>query len=313
MTASISLPTRVAGSASGDRFAGFGPLFRKELREWAHSKRVWVILAVTTLFMVLTAANAAINTWIIANIPEATTSNAVISLDPMTNFLGAVSSQIFVIVAIFAVMGLLVADRDRGTLSWVASKPVSRGAIWLSKWAAAAIVVSLVAGIIPLAVTFGLVAVLYGSAGVAAFAVAAVGVIASITFMIAVVLAVSTVISNQSAVAAIGFAVFFLPGILASLLPIDLSPFLPTSIMAWAIGLVAGADVGLHHPDRLGGLGHRARVVRLVADGAHGVLVAGLTALRQRGARSICPTGRRRVCRLERQLQPLVLPQLRHL
>ncbi len=145
-------------------------------------------------------------------------------------------------------MGLLVAERDRGTLSWVASKPVSRGAIWLSKWAAAAIVVSLVAGIIPMAATFGLVAVLYGSAGVAAFAVAAVGVIASITFMIAVVLAVSTVVSNQSAVAAIGFAVFFLPQILASLLPVDISPFLPTSIMAWAIGLVAGADVGFITP-----------------------------------------------------------------
>lgn len=248
MTASISLPTRTSGRISVDRIAGFGPLFRKELREWAYSKRIWVILAVTTMFMTLTAANAAINSWIIANVPDATTSSAVISLDPMTNFLGAVSSQIFVIVAIFASMSLLVAERDRGTLSWVASKPVSRGAIWLSKWAAAAIVVSIVAGIIPMAATFVLVAVLYGSAGLGAFAVAAVGVVASITFMVAVVLAASTAISNQSAVAAIGFAVFFLPQIVASLLPVDISPFLPTSIMAWAIGWIAGADAGFITP-----------------------------------------------------------------
>ena len=66
--------------------------------------------------------------------------------------------------------------------------------------------------------------------------------------MVAVVLAASTVISNQAAVAAIGFAVFFLPQILVSLLPVDISPFLPTSIMAWAIGLVVGADVGFVTP-----------------------------------------------------------------
>ncbi len=247
MTASISLPARTS-RIPADRLAGFGPLFRKELLEWAHSKRPWVIVAVTTAFMTLTAANAAINTWIIANIPDATTSAGAISLDPMTNFLGAVSSQIFVMVAIFAAMSLLVAERERGTLSWVASKPVSRGAIWLSKWAAAAIVVSIFAGIIPMAATFGLVAVLYGSAGVATFAFAAVGVVAAIAFMIAVVLAVSTVIPNQAAVAAIGFAVFFLPQILVSLVPVDISPFLPTSIMGWAMGLAIGADAGVITP-----------------------------------------------------------------
>ena len=134
------------------------------------------------------------------------------------------------------------------TLSWVASKPVSRGAIWLSKWAAAAIFVSIVAGIIPMAATFGVVALLYGAAGVGTFLFAAVGVVASIAFMIAVVLAVSTIVSNQPAVAAIGFAAFFLPQILASLVPVDISPFLPTSIIAWAMGLVVGADTGFLTP-----------------------------------------------------------------
>lgn len=248
MTASISVPARSSGRASADRFAGFGPLFRKELGEWAHSKRVWVILAVTTLFMVLTAANAAINSWIIANVPDATVSGGAISLDPTVNFLAAVSTQFFVIVAIFAVMGLLVIERERGTLAWVASKPVARGAIWSSKWVAAAIVVTIAAGIVPMAATFGLVAVLYGSAGVGAFIFATIGVAASIAFMTAVVLAVSAVISNQSAVAAIGFAVFFLPQLLAGFLPVDVTPFLPMSILAWAMAPIVGADMGLVTP-----------------------------------------------------------------
>ncbi len=248
MTASISLPARTSGRISADSLAGIGPLFRKELGEWAHSKRPWVILVVTTLFMALTAGNGALNTWIVANVPDAETSGAVISLDPMTNFMAAISTQIFVVVAIFVAMSLLVSERERGTLSWVASKPVSRGAIWLSKWAAAVIVVSIVAGIVPMAATFGLVAVLYGSAGVGTFLFAAVGLVASVAFMIAVVLAVSTVIPNQAAVAAIGFAVFLLPQILVSLVPVDISPFLPTSIMGWAMGLIVGADAGFVTP-----------------------------------------------------------------
>jgi ABC-2 type transport system permease protein len=248
MNASISLPARTSGRMSAQPFAGFGPLFRKELGEWAHSKRIWVILAVTTAFMALTAGNGALNTWIIANVPEATTSGAVISLDPLTNFMAAISTQIFVVVAIFVAMSLLVSERERGTLAWVASKPVSRGAIWLSKWAAAVLVVSIVAGVIPMVATFGLVAVLYGSAGIGAFAFATIGVVASVAFMIAVVLAVSTVIPNQAAVAAIGFAVFLLPQILVSLVPVDISPYLPTSIMGWAMGLVAGADAGFVTP-----------------------------------------------------------------
>ena len=100
MTASISLPARTSGRISADRVAGFGPLFRKELREWAHNKRPWVIAAVTTMFMTLTAANAAITSWIIANVPGGEVPAGPISLDPMTNFLAAVSSQIFVVVAI---------------------------------------------------------------------------------------------------------------------------------------------------------------------------------------------------------------------
>ena len=248
MTASISVPARAAGRVPADRLAGFGPLFRKELREWAHSKRIWVILAATTAFMALTAANGAITSWLVANVPGGEAPEGPISLDPMVNFLAAVSTQFFVIVAIFAAMSLLVGERDRGTLSWVASKPVSRAAIWLSKWAAASIVVSLVAGIIPLAATFGLAIVLYGPVGIDAFVFAAIGVTASITFMVAVVLAASVVVSNQAAVAAIGFVVFFLPQLLAGLLPVDISPVLPSSILTWALSPVIGAEMGIVTP-----------------------------------------------------------------
>ena len=248
MTASISVPARAAGRVPADRLAGFGPLFRKELREWAHSKRIWVIVAATTAFMVLTAANGAITSWIVTNVPGGEVPDGPIVLDPLANFFAAISSQIFVIVAIFAGMSLLIGERDRGTLSWVASKPVSRASIWLSKWAAASIVLSIVAGLIPMVATFALATALYGPVGIDALVFAAIGATASITFMVAVVLAASVIVSNQAAVAAIGFVVFFLPQLLAGLVPVDISPVLPSSILAWALGPVVGTEMGLVTP-----------------------------------------------------------------
>ena len=219
MTASISSPPGTPGASPRDRFAGFGPLFRKELREWATASAPWVILVVTTAVHDPDRRQRGDQHLDHRQRPgrdglRRARSPSIRS----SNFLAAVASQIFVIVAIFAAMSLLVAERERGTLAWVASKPVSRGAIWLSKWAAAAIVVSIVAGLIPMAATFGVVAVLYGSAGVGAVRRSRrSGSRASVAFIVAVVLAASTVISNQAAVAAIGFAVFFLPQILVAL------------------------------------------------------------------------------------------------
>jgi ABC-type transport system involved in multi-copper enzyme maturation permease subunit len=248
MTASVTPAGRVAVPSTAPRLAGFRALARKDLAEWTRGKRVWVIASVTTVFLGLTAANGAITSWIVANVPDATTQPGPISLDPATNFLAAVATQFAVMVAIFASMSLLIAERERGTLSWVASKPVSRGAIWLSKWASAVLIIAIVGGLIPLVATFGLVAGLYGPAGLDALVIATLGVAASIAFITAVVLAASTIVSNQAAVAAIGFAVFFLPQLLVGLLPIDVSAYLPTSILAWTIGLAAGADVGVVTP-----------------------------------------------------------------
>lgn len=248
MTASIvSSPARVTGRTPG-RFAGFAPLVRKDLAEWRHSKRLWVILIAATAFMALTAANGAITTWLITNVPTEGAAPTPASLVPMDNLMAAAASQFVILVAVFAVMSLLVAEREHGTLSWVASKPVSRGAIWLSKWAAATIVVTIVGGLIPLAITVALVFVLYGPVSIGVALIIAVGMAAAITFIVAVVLAASTAISNQAAVAAIGLAVLFLPPILAGLSPVEIMPFLATSISSWTIGIALGVDVGFITP-----------------------------------------------------------------
>lgn len=253
MTATVTIEPTIATSSpvrAVDRaFAGTRPLLRKEFAEWRHGRRAWVILAVVTLFMALTAANGAITAWIIANVPEGVDAPAApASLAPLDNLLAAVASQIFVLAAIFAVMSLLVAERERGTLAWIASKPVARPAIWTAKFLAGATVVSIVGGLAPLAITVAVVVVLYGAPAVVPVVAMGIGMVAAISLFVAIVLAASAFVANQAAVAAIGFGAFFLPSIVVALVPIDIQPFLPTSILPWFVGLATGAPVGFVTP-----------------------------------------------------------------
>jgi len=235
-------------SAVGDRFIGVRAIARKDLAAWAHSLRPWVILAVTGLFMTLSAANAAITAFIIDNLPAGAAAPQPLPMDPLQNLATAASAQIFAFAAIFASMGILTGERERGTLAWVASKPVARGAIWLSAWGVASAVVIAVAVLVPFAATVALVAVLYGTVSPLAIAAMAMGMAASVALFMAVGLAASTVTTSQAAVAAIGFAVLFVPQILAGLLPVDIMPFLPTSIAHWALASAAGIDAGFVTP-----------------------------------------------------------------
>lgn len=250
MTASTVTVSRAAGRASSRILPGFRALVRKDVGEWTHGTRALVVLGVVSLFMTLAAANGFINSWVIANVPEAAEAGAdkAISLVPLDNLLTAVGSQIFIFAAIFAAMSLIVRERETGTLAWVASKPVSRTSIWLSKLVSASLVLWITAGLIPLAFTAGAVSLLYGLPSLAAVATAAVGIGAVIALFVAVALAASTLVASQPAVAGITFGAFFLPTILAAIVPFDIAPFLPTSILSWSMGLGAGADVGFVTP-----------------------------------------------------------------
>jgi ABC-2 type transport system permease protein len=251
MTASTLSTTDTTARAgrSHSKLPGLSPLFRKDVGEWTHGYRPWVILFVVTTFMALSAANAWINAWVIENVaPGDVVANVRFSMASLDNLVAAVSSQIFVVAAIFAAMSLLVTERESGTLAWVASKPVARSSIWISKWAAGAAVLALVAGIVPLGITTVLVTVLYGAPAVLPVVALTLGAVAAIVLFVAVVLAASAVVSSQPAVAAIGFAVMLGPTVLAAIVPFSIEPYLPTSILGWSVGLAMGADVGIVTP-----------------------------------------------------------------
>lgn len=237
-----SRPEAASASPSLGRLPGFGGLARKELTEWRRGRRTWVVLIVSAMFMALTA----LNVWLQSNLPaEGGEAPANVVVDPMMNLVGAVSGQIFAVAAIFAVMSLIVGERDSGTLAWTASKPVSRGAIWLSKFTVASTVLWVAAGLIPLAVTAALVVALYGPLPVLPVLVMGVGMGMAMVLYVAVALAVSTVVPSQAAVAGIGLAVMFVPSLLGIVIP---AQFLPTSILQWTIVSAVGEPAGFVTP-----------------------------------------------------------------
>ena len=75
------------------------------------------------------------------------------------------------------------------------------------------------------------VLVLYGSLPCSAIALVALGMGMAIALFGAIVLAASTVVTSQAAVAAIGLAAVFLPQVLGAVVPVG--PYLPTAILEW--------------------------------------------------------------------------------
>lgn len=240
---------RSIAAPSYGRLAGLGALVRKDTIEWVRGRRAVVVFIASTLVMILAAANA----WILITLtavlpPDVEAPSQPESLAPLDNLAAALGTQIFIVAAIFAVASLLARERESGTLAWVASKPVSRAAIWISKLISATAVLAVTAVLAPLALTLVAVAAMYGPFDPAPVGVVALGAVATVAFYAAVGLAAATVLPGQPAIAATGFVVFMIVPLVAGLIPLPIAPFLPTSILAWSIAVAGGAQAGFVTP-----------------------------------------------------------------
>ena len=198
-----------------------------------------MVFLVSGLFMTLGASNA----WIISKLPaDVTEGEPLPSMDPLGNLIGPVTTHIFVIAAIFAVIALITAERESGTLAWTASKPVSRSAIWLSKFASATGIMWIAAGVLPLVATVAIVVVLYGAVPATTVAAIAVGMGMVIALYIALALFASTFVTSQAAVAGITLGVLSVAPMIAAFLPDPL--LMPTSILDWSVRLGVGEPAG---------------------------------------------------------------------
>jgi ABC-2 type transport system permease protein len=243
MTASVhtSATTMAAGRSP---MRGLGTLVRKDITEWRRGRRAWIVATVVSLVMVLTAANAWITTRLIEALPaQADGPTVPASMAPLDNLMAGVVSQIFILAAIFAVASLLVRERETGTLAWIASKPVTRHTILMSKWISSSLVLAVSAVIVPVVATFAVVTVLYGTPDPATVAIVTAGGVAAVVFFAAFGLAASTILPGQVPVVAAGFVVFLLGPVIAGIAE-PVGAWLPMSILSWSVGLAGGAAVG---------------------------------------------------------------------
>jgi ABC-type transport system involved in multi-copper enzyme maturation permease subunit len=248
MTAQTTTSVAVAPRSADRPLAGLGALVRKDVTEWVRGRRAWIVAILTTVFMVLTAANGWITATIAANVPSEAEVPEVGSQLPLDNLLTAVGAQIWVMAAIFAVGSLIVVERQSGTLSWVASKPVSRGTIWMSKWITASAMLMVSAVLVPMIVTVATVTALYGAPSIPMVVGLVLGMFAVIAFFAAVGLAAGTFLPGQPAVIAVGFGVLAVTPIVSAILPFDVEPFLPTSMLTWTAAVFTGGPVSIVTP-----------------------------------------------------------------
>ena len=231
------------------RLLGLGNLVRKDLSEWFHGKRPWLVLVITTTIFALAAANARITEWAARSFPAEPGDGPakILSLQPLDNLLFALGTQFIVLAVIFATMSLLLAERDSGTLAWTVSKPVSRTSVLVSKWLTATVVLWVAAIVVPLALTTGLVTVLYGLPDIGVVIALAITLAAVPALFVGITLAAGTIVPSQAAVGAIALAVFVAPQVIGGIVP-SLTPYFPTSIFGWAIELSAGGSPSLVTP-----------------------------------------------------------------
>jgi ABC-type transport system involved in multi-copper enzyme maturation permease subunit len=236
MTAqSVAIGPITASPGRGGMFLGFRNSLRKELTQWLRGPGALIIAGISVVgavFMTLIP--------FIAKATNESEAAGLMTMDPTANVLLGWTGQTVALIVVVATMALLSSERDRGTLAWSLTNPVSPTSIIAAKFIAAMLVITVTAIVLPLVVSVGLATVVYGSLPNLTVVGAFAGLFLMLpAFYIALTIGFGTAIKSTAGVAGAAFAVMFVPQILGGLVPIfgELSP---TSIGAWAMAVARG-------------------------------------------------------------------------
>ena len=244
-----ALATATAGSRPSRPFLGLGTVIRKEFTEWVRGPKALIILGVSVLgavFMTLIPVIAKLTN-------EAAESGAersplALTMDPTANVLLGWTGQTVALIAILSTMALLSTERDRGTLAWTLTNPVSPTSVIFAKFVVAFGVFVTTAVLLPMLVSVALATVVYGGLPdpgvIGTFLVLFMALPA---FYIALTVALGAGVKSTVGVAGIAFAVMFLPQVIGGLVPI-VSDLSPTSIGTWALHVAKGEPASMLTP-----------------------------------------------------------------
>ena len=244
MTAQSQAVATTAAPRAGRRpLMGFRTIAGKELREWTRGPKALIVLGVSLL--------GAVFMTLIPFIAEATheaESAGILSHDPTANVLLGWTGQTVALIAVLATMALLSTERDRGTLGWTLTNPVSPWSVVAAKYLVAFVVFSATAVVLPMLGSIGLATVVYdGLPDLQIVGTFAALFLALPAFYVALTVALGTAVKSTVGVAGIAFAVMFIPQVLGGLLPI-VNELSPTSIGSWALLVAKGQPASLLTP-----------------------------------------------------------------
>ena len=222
-------------------FLGFGTVFRKELTEWFRGPKAAIVAGVSVV--------SAIFMTLIPFIAKATgeaEAAGLLSMDPTVNVLLAYTDRLtMAFIVVVSTMALLSSERDRGTLAWSMTNPVSPAAIIAAKFVAAFAILTLVAIVLQLAVSIGLATVAYGSLPDLRIIGTFAGLYLALpAFYVALTVGFGAAIKSTAGVAGAAFAVMFIPQILSGLIPV-IGEISPTSIGMWAMAIAKGEPASM--------------------------------------------------------------------
>jgi ABC-type transport system involved in multi-copper enzyme maturation permease subunit len=178
-------------------------------------------------------------------IEKSVATTAILTMDPTTNILFAGRGPLLSFVIIIAAMALLSGERDRGTLAWNLTNPVSRPSILLAKWLAAMIVFTVVGVLVPRLVAIPVATIAYGELPIlGTLAIHGALSLLEVAFFAALTVALGTVIRSTAGVAGIALIVVFASSALAGIVPL-LGEILPPSIGVWALQVAGGPPASM--------------------------------------------------------------------
>lgn len=238
---SITLGQQI-GVGGGSPMAGFSPFLAKEAREWVRTRR----FAMMTLVAILMVLMSVLGERIVALTGNTSTP---VNLDPSYN-LHMVGWDSFVpLFAAFGTMSLLTAERERGTLAWSLSMPLSRSAVLIAKLLAAVFFVGITVVVIPEIVGVGAIRFAYdGFPHATELFWEPLGGLAVAVFVVALQLAVGTFVRSQIAVVGASFCTVITIWPLLQTLSKDLARFMPTSVAEFFADFGNGVRT---HPESL--------------------------------------------------------------
>jgi ABC-type transport system involved in multi-copper enzyme maturation permease subunit len=227
----------------GRPFLGLGTVVRKELSEWLRGPKTLIIIGVSVL--------GAVFMTLIPFIAEATKeadAAGLLSHDSTANVLLGWTGQTVALIAVLSTMALLSTERDRGTLAWTLTNPVSPTSVIAAKYLVAFGVFIASAVLLPMVVSVALATVVYGGVPDLRIVGMFLGLFVALpAFYIALTVALGTAIKSTVGVAGVAFAVMFLPQVLGGLLPI-VNELSPTSIGNWAMLVAKGQPASMLTP-----------------------------------------------------------------